>query len=57
MPTWPYHQIVTIKMSKNRNYLEFWSLLVFLVDNVRKFPKKSQNVAIWWVLKFHKIKK
>ena len=44
-----YNQIVTIKIAKNRNYLEeFSSLVVFLIDNFRKFPKKSQNVTIWW---------
>jgi len=33
-----YHQIVTIRISKNRNYLEeFSSLVVYLVDNFRKF--------------------
>ena len=44
-----YHQIVAIPISKNRNYLEeFASLVVFLVDNFRKFPKKSENVTVWW---------
>jgi len=46
-----YHQIVTITISKKkRNYLEeFSSLVVFLVDNYRKFPKKSQKITIWWL--------
>ena len=35
-----YHQIITIKISKNRNNLEEFSSLV--VDNDRKFPK---NIA------------
>ena len=33
----------------DKNYLEeTWSLIVFLVDNFRKFPKQWQNVTIWW---------
>ena len=41
-----YHQIVTIKISKNRNYLEeFSSLVVFLVDNFRKIAKRNYLVV------------
>ena len=39
-----YHQIVTIKISKNSNYLEeFSSLAVFLVDNFRKCLKNRKT--------------
>jgi len=41
-----YHQIVTIKIAKNRNYLEeFSSLVVFLVDNFQKIAKRNYLVV------------
>ena len=42
-----YQQIVTVKFQKNY-FEEFSSLVVFLVDMFRKFPKKLRNVTIWW---------
>ena len=42
--------MVTKRLSKNFEAFEdFSSLVVFLAENFRKFPKKSQNVTIYGV--------
>ena len=46
-PIWiPILSFLFYNMS-TKMYLEEWSLVVFLVENFRKFPKKSKNVTIW----------